>query len=1601
MDRLTNMVTSEAEFQWRTHLRTLPWIQSHIEKTIPTIATGTTDHPAGAASIQLSLLSPADVRTLWERNDCPLAKFAPLFPDDPTHTRRDRYSYSLTPSLNDTSVMVQFESIGETSRLASISSSLRAKWLGQSSPTNFVDLQQQYNNDLEERRQDGGLEFDIGIDWAKFFSTDQWKVSSAPPIVSTWSQPCTAITELSSGPNGTLINHSTSAGIGSDGLYNTTLEKLSAIRPMGFVVPFHHINIRSLVILDDYYQSSFDLRLDSTLGWMKRLVMTAGGTNTESSMQWAILTTTIQRCGLGLDVDWHTSLLEQLVRKRPPAIVLPSIVWPFRQESYTCSLPTPLVLGYCVAALIHMPRTIVNRSTVPSVSGVEALLTQLIVSALTDASLPTTSTTSYTMADLDVLVKQLLIVRTYGSRWTISEFYGKFWYQLALDMFHSTQCVVPHRSNSPEFKTNLDIPKSVQQSTSSLSASEIMSVQYRLLHWIGWMDQPPQRLRDTLLQARHANSVNSSESECSTRWTELCAVMSWDPAAGLPLPLLMDIQWDPNMLYWMGPVTDILATIDSIHCRWQYWNPRIRSSRCVRHVKWFHRLTYSRLAMWSTLQLSRSKRPVVPYDSSTPTTLESFSYTLPDSFLLHGALGTIYCPKVRFDETLSYQTRRGPDDRKVYLSHRLGMHNATVVAENHTIGTHDREYVSITMDPLPCVRFVLDDKDDGVNTDIDDEDAVTSTIDPIDLQVALRDMTIDDPDTFVMMRSTDIGGVVKRNTSGASSNRRSSKTKSAREDEGAPPKPVPEPYRLAALARIRHHLLHAGIPIHSLDPSKPSMAARVVLRPTTDLHPPNSSILSTSPLYRSTNSWMEYGGTTYVRRSSLMMTTSIESAAKEYKSQWDDCHSPYVRGVRPESLVTRHYRNDPVDDSVLPPARTVMVLEREWDDRIVYEFGIATPDSGLHPIWTIRPWSEARILTREFTVLPDLITPPEASVSSSSSSSSASSLSTTTVNDRLLALRNGLTPSWEHAIPLSMLGRLWSEGDRDDCVRATAKSWWGTVLTRSPVPLLRRLLHTMTTKKKSVVMPEPSMTVSSNSYRGCTELDFSLYPILIRISIMYPSSLSWDMRWTFTIRYRPLWWTLTDQLQRAIQVRVSTALSQTLSSLKHPTTSASASASSSSSSLGESLQQQWTSRVTPPGRVLWDNQCRVLSALMDKCAQGATSFPIWASSGSGKTAIVIEFLLHHLQQMDLLPRYMVWATTTEAIKSTADELERYSIPYSVWCSKTSKLATLMDSDHRAQSAIPYRVMLVSHEYLRMIADELLTISSDMTIILDELDKLYNKRNTRGQLSRILHQHCALRILMTGSPFDKNQTDMLEWTDSRVPIDRDRNFFAVVASTLIAERDDTCGIATINRKMIVSPLNDEERKALNDLKDGEVSGNAIPKIGQARHVIAESACDRAMIEWIHSRTSESDCKGVVGIVRDVRHMAYLRNSLLKLPSWNSSHIVAVDGVAQTAINLTADNRETDHPDCKCLLVCDRKSQGFNADRFHDLCRQPYTNQLARIYQQDHRIIRTTQQSKVVNIVTFVDASGILEQNLKDLDQRAYESDTMKLALQLQH
>jgi len=373
---------------------------------------------------------------------------------------------------------------------------------------------------------------------------------------------------------------------------------------------------------------------------------------------------------------------------------------------------------------------------------------------------------------------------------------------------------------------------------------------------------------------------------------------------------------------------------------------------------------------------------------------------------------------------------------------------------------------------------------------------------------------------------------------------------------------------------------------------------------------------------------------------------------------------------------------------------------------------------------------------------------------------------------------------------------------------------------------------------------------------------------------------------------------------------------------------------------------------------------------------------LWMNVGAGKTMVVLLYLCHLIEN-NQLPPYVIYSLPPSALEAIKNELNLFGFAYEEVTRSKKRKANLQK----------HRILLVKHDSMREMEDELIEIASKSFFIIDESHLALNNTKRTGvalDLARLSKEFIAL----TGTPvIDNKVVKLVPWLEQIVPFEVNVKNIWVAASDMISHLYNT-GIR-IESIEVEATMNEKEATEYRKLVPAGMGG--VNPYATYEHLnraseISYSAMNRAVVNQVIQLLEED--KATFVVARSGKHRDTLHEMILEYVDSEDVLVLDSKNGNKTSVYLTDDAVEKGliH-DYKVVITTLTHCTGYSVTRLKAMVTGVYPSNQATREQMEGRINRMGQKSKEIPIYTV--HCGLLSFIMKNHKRSASLSAALKM------
>ena len=402
------------------------------------------------------------------------------------------------------------------------------------------------------------------------------------------------------------------------------------------------------------------------------------------------------------------------------------------------------------------------------------------------------------------------------------------------------------------------------------------------------------------------------------------------------------------------------------------------------------------------------------------------------------------------------------------------------------------------------------------------------------------------------------------------------------------------------------------------------------------------------------------------------------------------------------------------------------------------------------------------------------------------------------------------------------------------------------------------------------------------------------------------------------------------------------------------------------------------------GRSLWPHQ---LTAIEQMERSGRKGNFVYADVGSGKTKLVLEYIVRALSSEDRAPiSAVLYTLPSSAMSSVIHEVEAYGFDYRIVVPiKGGKRAT-GPKVIREATLTPGVINLIEHDYLRRIvgSDSVCESMSTTLFVIDEVHKALNNTLRTGA-ALYLSKLCQEFVAMTGTPVIDTDTYKLQWwLECIVDFKINPNNFWVAACGIVSRR--VAPSATMVKRDVEVDVLKEDRKEYLTLAPTSCGGrnvNVTPGDVRKAMGVCYRSTDVGMVDTALSKLKN----GVFMVANDAAHQVRLRDALVSR-GVSAKSIFLID--SKSTLYLAPGSADSKR--YKVVITTVRKCEGYTLTTLQTIVTSVYASNNATREQLEGRINRPGTPYKKLYMYTV--HAGILSYILERHDSARSLSEAIK-------
>ena len=409
---------------------------------------------------------------------------------------------------------------------------------------------------------------------------------------------------------------------------------------------------------------------------------------------------------------------------------------------------------------------------------------------------------------------------------------------------------------------------------------------------------------------------------------------------------------------------------------------------------------------------------------------------------------------------------------------------------------------------------------------------------------------------------------------------------------------------------------------------------------------------------------------------------------------------------------------------------------------------------------------------------------------------------------------------------------------------------------------------------------------------------------------------------------------------------------------------------------------QWPTITDVKKRTLFPHQTKAIDSLKSNFSNGKKGSFVWLTLGSGKSLIVLSFI-KWLRENNKLPSRVLYTLPAGALTSLANEIYMMGFEIvllspvgrtanSIKVSKPDGTTHIVKSVKTMKQTKPFTLVLIEHDHLKKVSDELMSYMSDTMFVIDEVHK-----GLGATLRTSALLNCALLsyhfVAMTGTPtVDGNTCNLIPWLRmiSDYPVTQ-RNHLVAINSMI----SDSVNVGKrVEDKEIVLDIPEEMKEDYMKILPVNYGGSHIGPI--TRPILMSvleycyNVCDLKMVEDAKEYI-ESKGRGVFIVTKDKEHQQKMYDMCSK-----AINVPIFLITSKQSLNMTDETVKSGAVDYKIVITTKNLSEGYTLTRLSVMLHSVYFSNEASRSQMKGRINRIGQNNESVVYQLYI--SGMLSE-----------------------
>lgn len=387
----------------------------------------------------------------------------------------------------------------------------------------------------------------------------------------------------------------------------------------------------------------------------------------------------------------------------------------------------------------------------------------------------------------------------------------------------------------------------------------------------------------------------------------------------------------------------------------------------------------------------------------------------------------------------------------------------------------------------------------------------------------------------------------------------------------------------------------------------------------------------------------------------------------------------------------------------------------------------------------------------------------------------------------------------------------------------------------------------------------------------------------------------------------------------------------------------------------DAYENEWPEELGFDERPMYPFQEEGLQLLQRRyMVDGRTTFGVFASTGSGKTRIVLEFIrwLHTINTSSIGTN-ILWAVPPGVEVTARAELEIFFGSRRVHRWRLADGGTLR----------PGAVTIIKHDELRKVVTALEPSMHNTLFVMDEIHKALNPTTQRTAAAQRLSQSAKLTIILSATPVRNNHVyEIATYLNSMVSFPVANNNVLSALSHAFNAQIVVPGV-TVQRDEIVRELTNEEKDQMRALCG---SGNMQERGLALLHGLYSGPLVTSIVDTVRDKLANGHKCLVVAVNSRQQHA--LAEALAPVVHEAYIPMIGVDGLSLNLTPTLVANGEVEDYDVVITRI--DRSEGYTLTTLDTMITSIYPGSAVSRKQMEGRILRLGQEAETVTYVRLI-------------------------------